>query len=225
MTSEHGQDHWIIGTVLRAELAAGYRGFFVEAGAADGLVGSNTAALERDHGWTGLLVEPNREFFSRCAANRPGATVVRAVLSADDGEIEFIEAGYLGAAPDHVLPVFERLGLDLDSHPNYQLDADGRPARRGLLPARSLRSLLAEIDAPTFIDYLSLDVEGSELQALQGFPFNTHALGALSLEACFEHAGVRYDHAHRQPCRDLLEHHGYRRVGTAGFDDLYLPRT
>lgn len=38
-------------------------GFFLEAGALDGYYQSNTFFLERDLGWTGLLVEPNPVFF------------------------------------------------------------------------------------------------------------------------------------------------------------------
>jgi hypothetical protein len=37
----------------------GKKGFFVEAGALDGEVASNSLKLEKDYGWTGLLVEPN----------------------------------------------------------------------------------------------------------------------------------------------------------------------
>ena len=37
------------------------RGFFVESGADDGEIYSNTLYFEMNRGWTGLLVEPNKE--------------------------------------------------------------------------------------------------------------------------------------------------------------------
>jgi hypothetical protein len=37
------------------------QGFFVEAGALNGINGSSTYALERYFGWTGILVEPKTE--------------------------------------------------------------------------------------------------------------------------------------------------------------------
>lgn len=43
-------------------------GFFLEAGALDGYYQSNTFFLERDLGWTGLLVEPNPVFFEALLA-------------------------------------------------------------------------------------------------------------------------------------------------------------
>ena len=38
-------------------------GFFIEAGAYDGEIGSNTLLFELEHNWTGLLVEPNPDAF------------------------------------------------------------------------------------------------------------------------------------------------------------------
>ena len=49
--SQAGQDAWVL------NLMGGRPGYFVEAGAHDGVTHSNTAALERDHGWRGLCVE------------------------------------------------------------------------------------------------------------------------------------------------------------------------
>ncbi len=65
-------------------------GFFVEAGAYDGITFSNTYLLE-SLGWRRMLVEPHPRQFELCKANRPGSSVVHAALGPDgsDGEIEF----------------------------------------------------------------------------------------------------------------------------------------
>ena len=39
-------------------------GFFIEAGAHDGVEASNTLYLEKKMGWKGLLVEPNPDTFA-----------------------------------------------------------------------------------------------------------------------------------------------------------------
>ena len=55
------------------------RGFFVEAGANDGFQQSNTYALERIHGWNGVLVEPVPEL-AREAARERAARVFNCAL-------------------------------------------------------------------------------------------------------------------------------------------------
>ena len=40
------------------------RGFFIEAGAYNGVELSNTLYFEKNLGWTGLLVEPNPDAFA-----------------------------------------------------------------------------------------------------------------------------------------------------------------
>ena len=50
-------------------------GFFVEAGANDGFTQSNTYALERFLGWTGLLIEPVPWLADLCREFRPRSSV------------------------------------------------------------------------------------------------------------------------------------------------------
>jgi FkbM family methyltransferase len=173
------EDRWVIDEILEGRKTPG---FFVEAGASDGIIGSNTYLLETRCGWTDLCWETNQQFFERLKANR-SCHVRHCALSDQDGEIEFIEAGWFGAAPEHVQHVFDKKDADLPAHDNYQKDFDGGPAKRVRVPARALRSLLNEIDAPPVIDYLSLDVEGSELFALKGFPSDRYRVLCASIEA------------------------------------------
>jgi FkbM family methyltransferase len=47
---------------------------------------------------------------------------------------------------------------------------------------RSLKSILSEIEVPNIIDYISLDIEGHELQALEGFDFEKYHVNLLTVE-------------------------------------------
>ncbi len=70
-------------------------GFFIEAGANDGLKQSNTLYFERHYGWRGLLVEPVPEFAARCRVNRPGCVVEECALVGADGP-EFLDLTVAG---------------------------------------------------------------------------------------------------------------------------------
>jgi FkbM family methyltransferase len=148
-------------------------GFFIEAGANDGVTQSNTYWLERFRQWRGLLVEPMAELHAEAVVNRPEATVVQAALVPLDqdgatvrmhfGELMSVVDGSRGAAgaeADWVAP-----GLVLGWRDGYTAD----------VPARSLSSLLDEVGVPAEIDLLSLDVEGYEPQVLQGLDLARHA--------------------------------------------------
>lgn len=56
-------------------------GFFFEAGALDGEFLSNTLFLERNLGWTGILVEPGPSSFQKLVKKHRKAYLIQAALS------------------------------------------------------------------------------------------------------------------------------------------------
>ncbi len=71
-------------TRLIDNICPGTNGTFIEFRANDGLQQSNTYALEREYGWTGVLIEPIAELAAECLRNRPFATIGLAELTAPD---------------------------------------------------------------------------------------------------------------------------------------------
>jgi FkbM family methyltransferase len=156
------------------------RGFFIEAGANDGLTQSNTYYLERYMKWRGMLVEPVAELAAKCRANRPKCIVENcALVSADFGGAEVslryanlmtvVEGAFKSkdAEDKHV-----EVGCDLQNVHTYSLQA----------PASTLSALLDKHRIRK-IDFLSLDVEGYELNALQGLDLARHAPRYILVEA------------------------------------------
>jgi FkbM family methyltransferase len=142
-------------------------GFFVEAGAHDGFTQSNTYWLERFHGWRGLLIEPIPELVAEARLSRPDAKVVQCALVPESaqGTNVSMRAGDLfsmisGVSDDD----WTQNGTFLGWRDAYELNVE----------ARSLSSLLHQMDAPE-VDFLSLDVEGFEADALEGIDFTRHA--------------------------------------------------
>lgn len=149
------------------------RGFFVEAGANDGIRQSNTLYFEKYLGWRGLLIEPVPELASRCRANRPACRVENcALVSSAFGETE-IEVCYCdlmtvvtGGMED---PAAEARHLDL----GQQFLKKGDSSRTLKVPAKTLSRVLDE-NGIDHVDLLSLDVEGYESEALKGIDFRRH---------------------------------------------------
>ena len=66
------------------------------------------------------------------------------------------------------------------------------------------------------IHFVSLDIEGAELEALTAFPFETTRVGAWAIEHNLEEPK-------RTRIAELLRRHGYVRVHTYKQDDFYAP--
>ncbi len=150
-------------------------GFFVEAGGNDGYTQSNTYWLERYRGWTGLLVEPMEELYTLCRQERPGATVVRAALVPFDHEGDTVRMRFADLMSTVAGP------HENEFHTNLGRAVGWRDAYDADVPARTLSSVLDEIDAPE-IDLLSLDVEGFEPGVLAGLDFDRHAPRWIAIE-------------------------------------------
>ena len=178
-------------------------GFFVEAGANDGIAESNTLYFEKYLGWRGLLIEAVPELARACAANRPACTVENAALvsAAYSGRtvpmrycnLMSVVAGALKTSEEEERHI-ER-GCRIQRLESYPLEA----------PARTLTSILRQ-HGIEHIDLLSLDVEGYELAVLQGLDFFLHKPRLLLIEARYRREIDDYLAPAYEPVA-LLSHH------------------
>jgi FkbM family methyltransferase len=148
-------------------------GFFVEAGANDGFRQSNTYYLERFRGWRGVLVEPIPELHRRCVTERPGSRCFNCALvgpdhSGDTLEMRYSDLGSRLLDGESSAPALTCFG--------WAREYDVR------VPARTLSDLLDEVRAPR-VDFLSLDLEGYEEDALAGLDLERHRPTYLLVEA------------------------------------------
>ncbi len=159
-------------------------GFFIEIGANDGIHQSNTFYLEKNKNWSGLLVEPGKEAFSRLIKNRSKRNIfVNAACVPfyyDKDSITFNDYYLMGYT--------EAINSDNDlvDHKNHSIryikNTDQDHAIYSV-PAIDLNTILLENNAPRNIDFFSLDVEGEELSVLEGLDFRTFNIELLLIES------------------------------------------
>ena len=80
----------------------------------------------------------------------------------------------------------------------------------------TLGNILQRANAPSFILFMSLDIEGAELEALRGFPFDRYKLGAMAIEH-------NNEEPKRSEIKEFLKDKGYIRAHSWLQDDFYLP--
>ncbi len=68
-------------------------GIFLEMGALDGVIYSNTKFFEDTRGWRGLLIEPKEEAFRALAGNRPNSLALNAAVCSEKKDVHFVTHG------------------------------------------------------------------------------------------------------------------------------------
>lgn len=185
-TSQLGQDLWVL---EQTNYKTG--GFFVEFGATDGVLLSNTLLLESEFGWAGICAEPNPAFFRRLRANRSCTVAPDCIMGQSGQTVEFILADEYGCVADF---------SGTDQHAARR-EASLKNNDVIKLETISLNDFLKKYKAPRKIDYLSIDTEGTEYDILSAFPFEEWEIQLISVEHNFTEM--------RGKIRDLLESHGY----------------
>ena len=162
-------------------------GFFVEAGANDGVNFSNTYYLERVRGWTGVLVEGIPDLYRACVRHRPRSRVVNCALVPPEKEGVPVTMHYsnLQSIVSGALPY---------QHVEEGLRSQGERTYEVEVPGRTLTSVLDEAMPPRF-DLLVLDVEGYEAQVLRGLDLDRHAPRLALIEVLDDAARAAVDAA------------------------------
>jgi hypothetical protein len=173
--SQSGQDKFV-----QLLLNNTTNGYFIDLAANHWKSLSNTNSLEVFYNWTGICIEPNPRYKVGFLANRDCHLFTNPVSSKNGDVILFHMANVYGGIVD-------------DSQDNAR-----KTTNNVKLTTVTLISLLQFFKAPTIIDYMSLDVEGGEWDALKNFDFSLYRFKVLSIERPIKRLQF------------LLFRHGYR---------------
>ena len=182
-------------------------GIFIEAGANDGINQSNTWHLERRLGWRGLLVEPVPEIADLCRRFRTSRVECTALGDfAQEGSKVTMHFGGLMTAAEGAEVSHMRDG-DARSHAQIGVGWTGATSYSFESKVVTLSTLIDRAALPK-VDLLSLDVEGFEVNVLNGIDFTRHAIRYILVETSNVAAVRQVLDAHY----DLIEqpsHHDY----------------
>lgn len=197
--SQAGQDKFINNSYFRSMK----NGFFVEIGAYNGIDGSNCYFFEKFLNWSGIAIEPSTSQFLPLQKNRKCKCINKAVAKKNE-KIEFIDVieGYT-----------QMSGINNSS---YQKTLE--------IIKKDLRTVLDKkiIEAATFsdiveynylIDYLSIDVEGGEMDILESIDFNLYKIKVLSIENNYPNE-INYE--------KYLSDKGFYYIDNVGVDEIYF---
>lgn len=197
--SQFGED------VLLAEIfGTKDKGLCVEVGANDGVNDSTTMYFERI-GWDCVLVEPNPFLCEEIKVKRT-ALLAEFAVSDKEGDVTLFVAE--GAERAHGVST---INSDIESL--EKIKSYGFSYKEVQVKSKTLDNILDDLNVRGEIDFISIDVEGHELEALRGF-----SLGRWKPKIVLMEDNSNYQDT---VIRDYLKNFGYARFKRTGVNDWY----
>ena len=196
--SQLGQDIFVLN-----KLGGKKEGFFIEIGAGDGLYLSNTYLLEKNFGWTGILVEPNKSLYNSCINLRRCITINQLVLGQNHSSMKFFE---------------KRVGEFSHSEGFGDITASEIESTYEVSAIR-FEEIFKGLAIVPNIDFLSIDTEGSEVEILKSIDF----LRFKPKIICIEHNYVKNN---RIFFKKFLKSKGYTLIytGLSQWDSWFISK-
>jgi FkbM family methyltransferase len=197
--SQLGQDLNVLRTYNNKK-----NGYFIEIGASDGINLSNTYLLETKYDWKGICVEPIPKQYELLIKNRPNS-------------ICYKEAVFNESNKNLIFDIANNVDLlsGISSYIDQHIELVNNNKTQIIVNSISFNDLLEKSNSPLFIEYLSLDTEGSEYEILKSFDFKKYTIGLIDVEH-------NYWEPRRTEIKNLLTSNGYIYIGENSWDDSYI---
>ena len=163
-------------------------GIFVELGACDGLLYSNTMFLEKYLGFKGILIEPVKEFYDRLIKNRTNNSCYNNAISLNKSDIDILINGAVSGIKKHMSKKF--------------INAWHSKSSIIKIKTKTLSNIFKEQNIK-YIDFISLDVEGGELDVLKTIDWENITIYLI----CIELDGNNIEKDNK--CRQILIDNGF----------------
>ena len=131
-------------------------GIYIEVGAYDGIIQSNTQFLEDYYNWTGILIEPNPYIFDKLIVNRPNNININKSMVSDTYDNTTITGYFNNGLISSINKIYNLQ--------NLQLVTTHATTLNKILETHNLNS----------VDLLSIDTSGYEYEVLKGLNLIKH---------------------------------------------------
>jgi len=191
-------------------------GVYIELGALDGVLYSNTKFFEDSLNWKGILIEPHPEKFKLLQTNRPNNFLFNNLISCHEEPLEFRYFVDCHAAVSGVENTLSQHHFDTYFESNNEWNKS-LPQNKIVMKPRTLTEIVKETNIE-HIDLLSLDVEGHEYEVLKSWDFSI-PIDIILIETL----GVQPEKD--ELCREILIKNNYKLITSYKHNEIYAINT
>ena len=206
--SQFGQDAYVFDKLFNRKNF----GVFVDVGGNEPIHSNNTYLFELN-GWSGIAIEPQDNLRKLWTGTRK-SECLDYVVGPEDKDISFVEGG----EAEHGLAGVSRFNKVSDVHKKEIIKKQKR-----------LDEILKENNINK-VDFLSIDVEGYEMQVLNSIDFNTINIKVICIEnnIAFKNILIIGKYIGSElgdfNLRKFLRNKGYRQVARIMCDDVFIKK-
>jgi FkbM family methyltransferase len=189
-------------------------GIYIELGALDGVLYSNTKFFEDTLNWSGILIEPHPDKFILLQQNRPKNFLFNNLISCYTEPLEYRYFLDFHAAVSGVENTLSQSHFDnFFDNEYYKI----LPQNKLFITPKKLSDIVRETKL-THIDLLSLDVEGHEYEVLKSWDFSI-PIDVILIEML----GVEPEK--EQLCREILINNNYKFITKYQHNEIFTLNT
>jgi len=179
-------------------------GTYLEIGVHDGENNNNTVLMDQKYGWNGICVDPFMENMEHRSCQK-----FYVALGSEPGKADFRygpnENSHSGLS-----------GLDkfATTDDNKKWKKKVRDFEMKKVLVRTPEDVFTEANLPPVVDYMSLDVEGAEMDILQSFPFDKYCVKYATIE-------TNNDKDKEKEMEEFMRKRGYKFEKHEGVDHVF----
>jgi len=187
-------------------------GVFVDIGAHDGKTYSNTLFFERHRGWTGVCIEPMPDIFAQLRANRSCVCIEGCICDKKDRDyIEFLRVHSSAINTEMLSGILENYETAHLERVEREVSSSQGWTEIIKVKCYNLNELLAGLGL-FYINYLSIDTEGGELDILKSIDFDRFMINVIEVENNYNDPNFEI----------FMQAKGFRKIVRIVCDEIYV---